>query len=125
EDGHRLRPSRGFRADPDRAAGARVPVPDGLRGQGLGPPARHHRALPRGAAHQSPASQGQDRVRGGDRRRADHRRLRAQARPHRRRRRREGVRPSRGGGLPSADRRVRRRDSSGPPRDRAGSGPGL
>ena len=47
EEDRRVHPPRGVRADPHRPARARLPVALGERGEGLGAPEGHHRALPR------------------------------------------------------------------------------
>ncbi|CAA9501893.1 MAG: Nitrogen regulatory protein P-II, partial [uncultured Solirubrobacterales bacterium] len=120
EDDRRLRPPGGLRADPRGSARGRVPEPDHRRGQGLGPPAGGHGALPWLPAHDQPPAQAQDRVRGRNRpglaRHGDHPAPRA----HRRRRRREDLRAARRAGDPCAHRRVGA-GSTAIPRERRGA----
>src|SRR5215208_979223 len=115
EEGRGVYPARGVRADPDGSARDGVPVPDDLRGQGVGTPARHHGALPRRRADQLAAAEGQARVRGRFARRQDGRGRDPPPRPHGRDRRRQGVRHAGRRGLPDPNGRERRRDASGPP----------
>ena len=72
-----------------------LPLHLGLRGEGVRPAEGHHRALSRRRADQLPAAQAQARVRGGDERRRDGRRVHPAPRPDGRDRRREGVRHAR------------------------------